>query len=179
MLGDVKRWVVGSPLETARQAHERLNKRTALAVFSSDAMSSSAYATEEILRHLALAGPALVGAAAFQYAMPLGLLIALLLAIVAFSYRQTIAAYPNGGGSYIVASENLGRGPGLVAGASLLIDYVLTVAVSISAGVFALTSLFQGLTAFRVPIAVAAIFLIMVANLRGVRESGQIFSVPT
>ncbi len=124
-------------------------------------------------------GPALVGAAAFQYAMPIGVLIALLLAIVAFSYRQTIAAYPNGGGSYIVASENLGRGPGLIAGASLLIDYVLTVAVSISAGVFALTSLFQGLTAFRVPIAVAAIALIMLANLRGVRESGQIFSVPT
>ncbi|WP_026369368.1 APC family permease [Kallotenue papyrolyticum] len=177
MLAEIKRVVIGSPLETARQSHERLNKRTALAVFSSDAMSSSAYATEEILRHLALAG--LVGTAAFHYAMPIALLIGLLLVIVAFSYRQTIAAYPNGGGSYIVASDNLGRLPGLVAGAALLIDYVLTVAVSISAGVFALTSLFQDLTPYRVEIALLAITVITLANLRGVRESGAVFSVPT
>ncbi|HEY0603739.1 MAG TPA: APC family permease, partial [Herpetosiphonaceae bacterium] len=179
MIGELKRAVIGSPLETARQAHERLNKRTALAVFSSDAMSSSAYATEEILRHLALAGPVLVGAAAFRYAGPLAGLIALLLIIVVFSYRQTIAAYPKGGGSYIVCSENLGRMPGLIAGAALLTDYILTVAVSISAGVFALTSLIKSLAPYSVPIAVAAIILIALANLRGLRESGALFAAPT
>lgn len=179
MLSELKRYVIGSPIETARQAHERLNKRTALAVFSSDAMSSSAYATEEILRHLALAGPILLGAAAFQYAMPLAGLIALLLVIVVFSYRQTIAAYPKGGGSYIVCSENLGRLPGLIAGAALLTDYVLTVAVSISAGVFALTSLIKPLAPYAVLIAVIAIFLIAVANMRGLRESGALFAAPT
>ena len=179
MLADFKRLLVGSPLESARQIHERLNKKTAMAVFSSDAMSSSAYATEEILRHLALAGPALVGAAAFRYAGPIAGLIALLFIIVVFSYRQTIAAYPNGGGAYIVATDNLGQIPGLIAGAALLIDYVLTVAVSIAAGVAALTSLFQGLTPFRVHIAVVAIIIIAFANLRGVRESGRLFSAPT
>lgn len=177
MLGDFKRTIIGSPIETARAAHERLNKKTALAVFSSDAMSSAAYATEEILRHLALAG--LFGPAAFRYAGPLGGLIALLLIIVAFSYRQTIAAYPKGGGSYIVATDNLGRMPGLVAGAALLIDYVLTVAVSISAGVFALTSLIRPLAPYSILIAVIAIALIALANLRGLRESGAIFAVPT
>lgn len=177
MLGDFKRTIIGSPIETARASHERLNKKTALAVFSSDAMSSSAYATEEILRHLALAG--LFGPAAFRYAGPLGGLIALLLIIVAFSYRQTIAAYPKGGGSYIVATDNLGRMPGLVAGAALLIDYVLTVAVSISAGVFALTSLIRPLAPYSILIAVIAIALIALANLRGLRESGAIFAVPT
>lgn len=179
MIGELKRVVIGSPLETARQDHERLNKRTALAVFSSDAMSSSAYATEEILRHLALAGPVLVGAAAFRYSGPLAGLIALLLIIVVFSYRQTIAAYPKGGGSYIVCSENLGRMPGLIAGAALLTDYILTVAVSISAGVFALTSLIKPLAPYSVPIAVIAIILIALANLRGLRESGALFAAPT
>jgi amino acid transporter len=179
MLGELKRFIIGSPIETARQAHERLNKRTALAVFSSDAMSSSAYATEEILRHLALAGPALIGAASFRYAGPLAGLITLLLIIVVFSYRQTIAAYPKGGGSYIVCSENLGKYPGLVAGAALLTDYVLTVAVSISAGVFALTSLIQPLAPYAVEIAVVAIALIALANMRGLRESGALFAAPT
>lgn len=177
MIGELKRFVIGSPLETARQAHERLNKRTALAVFSSDAMSSSAYATEEILRHLALAN--IAGYAAFRYAGPIAGLIALLLVVVAFSYRQTIAAYPKGGGSYIVATDNLGRIPGLIAGAALLIDYVLTVAVSISAGVFALTSLIRPLAPYSVYIAVGAIALIALANLRGLRESGAIFAIPT
>jgi amino acid transporter len=177
VLTQLKSVVIGNPLETARQVHERLNKRTALAVFSSDAMSSSAYATEEILRHLALAG--LVGVTAFRYAAPLAGLIVLLLIVVVFSYRQTIAAYPKGGGSYIVASDNLGQLPGLVAGAALLIDYILTVAVSISAGVFALTSLHRELTPYSVPIAVVAIGLIAIANLRGLRESGVLFSAPT
>ena len=179
MFAELKRFVIGTPIETARAIHERLNKRTALAVFSSDAMSSSAYATEEILRHLALAGPALIGAAAFRYSGPLAGLIALLLIIVVFSYRQTIAAYPKGGGSYIVCSENLGRLPGLIAGASLLTDYVLTVAVSISAGVFALTSLIRPLAPYSVPIAVGAIVLIALANMRGLRESGALFAAPT
>ena len=179
MIGELKRLMIGTPLETARAVHERLNKRTALAVFSSDAMSSASYATEEILRHLALAGPALIGAAAFRYSGPLGGLIALLLIIVVFSYRQTIAAYPKGGGSYIVCSENLGRMPGLIAGAALLTDYILTVAVSISAGVFALTSLIKSLAPYSVPIAVIAIALIALANLRGLRESGALFAAPT
>lgn len=179
MIGELKRLMIGTPLETARAVHERLNKRTALAVFSSDAMSSASYATEEILRHLALAGPVLVGAAAFQYSGPLAGLIALLLIIVVFSYRQTIAAYPKGGGSYIVCSENLGMMPGLIAGAALLTDYILTVAVSISAGVFALTSLIKSLAPYSVPIAVIAIVLIALANLRGLRESGTLFAAPT
>ncbi|MBV9789182.1 MAG: APC family permease [Chloroflexi bacterium] len=179
MIGELKRLMIGTPLETARAVHERLNKRTALAVFSSDAMSSASYATEEILRHLALAGPALIGAAAFRYSGPLGGLIALLLIIVVFSYRQTIAAYPKGGGSYIVCSENLGRMPGLIAGAALLTDYILTVAVSISAGVFALTSLIKSLAPYSVPIAIIAIALIALANLRGLRESGALFAAPT
>ena len=126
----VKRIFIGSPIETARQAHERLSKRTALAVFSSDALSSVAYATQEILIHMAPAGVLI-----FSRALPISGLIVLLLVIVGISYRQTIAAYPSGGGSYIVANDNLGLLPGLTAGASLLIDYVLTVAVSISAGV--------------------------------------------
>lgn len=175
MLGELKQVVIGSPLETARQIHERLSKKTALAVFSSDAMSSVAYATEEVLRHLA---PAMaLGAMAF--AGPIGGAIAALLIIVAFSYRQTISAYPNGGGSYIVATDNLGRLPGLVAGAALLVDYVLTVAVSISSGVFALTSLFPTLGPYAVILALLAIAGVTVANLRGVRESGAIFSLPT
>jgi amino acid transporter len=177
MLADLKRVVIGNPLETARQVHERLTKKIAMAVFSSDAMSSSAYATEEIVRHLALAG--LVGAAAFRYTAPIAGLISLLLLIVVFSYRQTILAYPNGGGAYIVATDNLGRYPGLVAGAALLTDYVLTVAVSIAAGVAALTSLYPVLLPYRVEIAVAAILIIMFANLRGVRESGRLFATPT
>jgi amino acid transporter len=177
MIAELKRFVIGTPLETARQAHERLNKKTAMAVFSSDAMSSSAYATEEILRHLALGG--LIGIMAFSYALPIAVLIVLLLVIVTFSYRQTIAAYPNGGGAYVVATDNLGELPGLVAGAALLIDYVLTVAVSISAGVAAITSLFQGLTPYRIEIALVAVSMIAIGNLRGVRESGRLFAVPT
>lgn len=175
MLSEFKQVVIGSPLETARQVHERLNKKTALAVFSSDAMSSVAYATEEVLRHLA---PALAFGA-FFYAGPIGVAIATLLIVVAFSYRQTISAYPNGGGSYIVATDNLGRMPGLIAGAALLVDYVLTVAVSISSGVYAITSLFPALASYAVPLALVAIGVITLANLRGLRESGAIFSLPT
>src|SRR5215211_7503421 len=143
MVTSVKRLLVGSPLRTEQAAHERLSKKTALAVFSSDALSSTAYATEEILLVLAVAA-AFGQADAFRYVVPISIGIGVLLVIVAISYRQTIHAYPSGGGAYIVAKENLGTNAGLVAGASLLVDYVLTVAVSIAAGVAAITSMPRG-----------------------------------
>ncbi|HET6891725.1 MAG TPA: APC family permease, partial [Pyrinomonadaceae bacterium] len=163
--------------------HERLTKKTALAVFSSDALSSTAYATEEILLVLAVAAAATAGAS-FSYVVPISIGIALLLAIVATSYRQTIHAYPSGGGAYIVAKENLGTTPGLVAGASLLVDYVLTVSVSIAAGVAAITSAVQGtryawLNEHKVFLCLIFIAFIAIANLRGVRESGALFATPT
>ncbi|MBX6341121.1 MAG: APC family permease [Thermomicrobiaceae bacterium] len=170
----LRRLVIGQPLPTSQAVHERLTKIKALAVFSSDALSSTAYATEEILLILVLAG-----LAAYDYVIPIGLAIAALLAIVAFSYRQTIHAYPQGGGSYIVTKDNLGTMPSLVAAAALMTDYVLTVAVSISSGVAAITSAFSGLVPWRVELAVAAIVLVMLGNLRGIRESGTIFAVPT
>ncbi len=170
----VKRLLIGRPLSTAEAPHERLSKVKALAVFSSDALSSTAYATEEILRVLILAGMA-----AYSFVLPIGLAIVLLLAIVVISYRQTIQAYPHGGGTYIVTKDNLGSYPGLVAAAALLTDYVLTVAVSTSAGVAAVTSAFEQLWPLRVELAVASITLLTIANLRGVRESGTIFALPT
>ncbi|MBI1848485.1 MAG: APC family permease [Candidatus Rokubacteria bacterium] len=170
----LKRLLVGSPIPTAQGRHERLGKATALAVFASDALSSVAYATEEILLILVLAG-----SAALSFSLPIGLAIALLIAIVVSSYRQTILAYPGGGGAYIVAKDNLGVAPGLVAGAALLIDYVLTVSVSVAAGVAALTSAVPALHRFRVALCVAAVVLVAVANLRGIRESGAIFATPT
>jgi amino acid transporter len=168
------RLLFGRPIPTALEHQERLTKVKALAVFSSDALSSVAYATEEIMKVLVLAG---VGA--FALTLPISGLIVGLLAIVVISYRQTIAAYPTGGGSYIVASDNLGAVPGLVAAASLMIDYVLTVAVSIAAGVLALTSLQPALLPYRVELAVGAVALVALANLRGIREAGSIFAVPT
>jgi amino acid transporter len=170
----LKRWAVGKPMPLAQAHHERLGKTVALAVFSSDALSSVAYATEEILLVLLLAG-----AAAAHLSVPLALAIAGLLLIVAVSYQQTIHAYPSGGGSYIVARANLGPMPGLVAAAALLIDYVLTVSVSVAAGVAALTSAVPGLLTHRVALGVGFIALIAFANLRGVRESGRVFAVPT
>ncbi len=170
----VKRWLVGAPMSLAQARHERLTKTVALAVFSSDALSSVAYATEEILLVLVLAGTA-----ALHLTLPISFAIAGLLTVVAVSYQQTIHAYPSGGGSYIVARANLGATPGLVAAAALLIDYVLTVAVSVAAGVAALTSAFPGLASHRVLLGVAFITIIAFANLRGVRESGRIFAVPT
>src|SRR5918998_1647663 len=174
MLADLKRVVGGFPLKTARQHHERLSKKVALAVFSSDALSSVAYATEEILLVLVLGG-----IAALQLSLPVAGAIAVLLFVVAFSYRQTIKAYPNGGGSYIVAKDNLGMFPSLTAGAGLLVGYVLTVAVSLSAGVSAIVSALPQLDTYRVPIALAFVILLTLANLRGLRESGMIFSFPT
>lgn len=168
------RVLIGNPIESAQAIHERLSKSKALAVFSSDALSSTAYATEEILLILVVAG-----AAAYTTLIPIGIAIAALLGIVVFSYRQTINAYPNGGGSYIVTKDNLGRKPSLLAASALLSGYILTVAVSVSAGVAAMTSAVDGLAPYRVWLAVGAILFIMLANLRGVRESGTIFAVPT
>ncbi|MGE5850667.1 MAG: APC family permease [Candidatus Methylomirabilota bacterium] len=174
MPSSVKRMILGTPLATAAEKHERLGKVTGLAVFASDALSSVAYATEEILLVLVTAGTA-----ALSLSLPIGAAIALLVIIVASSYWQTIHAYPSGGGAYIVASDNLGKLPSLVAGAALLIDYVLTVAVSIAAGVAAITSAFPLLFPWRVTLGVFAVVGITVANLRGVRESGRLFAVPT
>lgn len=181
--GKLKRVMVGKALRNEQADHERLSKKVALAVFSSDALSSTAYATEEILLVLATAF-AFGQANAFSYVIPVSIGIALLLAIVTVSYRQTIHAYPTGGGAYIVAKENLGTTPGLIAGAALLVDYVLTVSVSVSAGVAAITSAAQDtpyswISDHKVAICLGFIGLICVANLRGVRESGSIFALPT
>src|SRR5262245_1225431 len=170
----LKRLFVGSPLPTAQQRHERLDKTTALATFASDALSSVAYATEEILLVLVLAGTA-----ALSYSLPIGVAIAVLIAVVVSSYRQTIRAYPHGGGAYLVTKDNLGVSSGLIAGAALLIDYVLTVAVSIAAGVAAVTSALPALFPYRVWLCVGAVTGVALANLRGIRESGKLFAAPT
>ncbi len=170
----LKRVFVGTPIPTAQSRHERLDKSTALAVFASDALSSNAYATEEIL--LVLVG---AGTLALSYSLPIAVAIAILIAIVVSSYRQTILAYPKGGGAYLVTKDNLGVAPGLVAGAALLIDYVLTVAVSVAAGIVALTSAFPALFPYRVWLGVLAVAGTAVANLRGIRESGRVFAAPT
>jgi amino acid transporter len=170
----VKRWLVGPPIPSHLAHHERLSRVTGLAVLSSDALSSVAYATEEILRVLIL-----VGASALTLSSPIAIVIATILAIVVFSYRQTILAYPSGGGAYIVARENLGERPALVAAAALLIDYVLTVAVSIAAGIAAVTSAFPETFPYRVEMTLACVGLLAIGNLRGIRESGRIFSLPT
>ncbi|MEW5719629.1 MAG: APC family permease, partial [Chloroflexota bacterium] len=169
-----KHVLVGKPLPTEAEKGERLNKIRALAVLSSDAISSSAYATEEILLVVILAGT--IGLA---YSVPIAISIAALLAIVAFSYRQTVHAYPQGGGAYNVARENLGTSFGLVAAAALLVGYVMTVAVSVAAGTAAITSAIQGLYPYNVEISVGFVALITMINLRGVKESGTIFAVPT
>ena len=175
--GAVKRFVIGNPIATSEDQHQRLSKKVALPVFASDAISSTAYATEEILIvFLSLAG---VGMAAYTKLVPISIMVIILLAIVATSYRQTIFAYPNGGGSYVVSKENLGEYPGLVAGASLLIDYVLTVCVSVAGGVAAIVSAFNGLAPYRVQLCIGFVLLMMVANLRGLKESGSLFAPPT
>jgi amino acid transporter len=172
--GRVKRALIGAPLTTAAAAHERLTKVKALAVLSSDALSSVAYATEEILQVLLLAG-----LGALSLSLPIGAAIIALLVIVGLSYRQTIKAYPNGGGSYIVAIDNLGVIPALTAGSALLFGYVVTVSVSIAAGVAALSSAVPSLRDHRVVLGLGFILLVTVLNLRGIRESGSIFAVPT
>jgi amino acid transporter len=170
----VKRWLVGNPLKTAQAVHERLSKRLALAVFSSDALSSVAYATEEILLVLVPVSLALA-----HFAIPISLMIILLLAILTLSYSQIIFEYPGGGGAYIVSKSNLGEWPGLTAAASLMIDYVLTVAVSVAAGIAAITSAIPALFPHRAILGIFAILVVLLVNLRGVRESGKVFAVPT
>ncbi len=179
MLDTAKRLLVGRPLATSEQEHQRIIKTIALAVFSSDAISSTAYATEEILFVIAVTPASL--ALGLSKLVPIAVVVAILLAIVATSYRQTIFAYPSGGGSYIVSRENLGEMPSLIAGASLLVDYILTVAVSISAGVAAIISIpqFQSAHSYRVLICLAVLAFITLMNLRGVKESGRVFAFPT
>lgn len=175
MLSTLKRVVIGKPLPSHDEQHQRLSNKVGLAVFASDAISSTAYATEEILFVIF----PLAGFASLKYLNPMAFVVLVLLAIVATSYKQTIKAYPSGGGSYVVARENLGVVPSLIAGASLLVDYVLTVAVSVSAGVAAITSAVDGLGDYRVLMCLAAVMIIMLANLRGVKESGRVFALPT
>jgi amino acid transporter len=170
----LKRLLVGKPIPSHLAHHERLSRPIGLAVLSSDALSSVAYATEEILRVLILAGATVLSAAS-----PIAFVIAAILVIVVFSYRQTIHAYPSGGGAYIVGRDNLGETPALIAAAALLIDYVLTVAVSIAAGVAAITSAVPEWHVSRVELTLVFVFILMVGNLRGIRESGRIFAVPT
>jgi amino acid transporter len=171
----LKTKLLGNPLDTDQLQHERLGRPTALAVFASDALSSTAYATEEILRTLI----PVVGLLAFSFVVPITLAMTGVLVILMFSYRQTIKAYPSAGGAYIVTKDNLGLLPAQVAGVALLTDYILTVAVSVSAGVAALYSAFGDLRPYRVPIALGFIAIIAWGNLRGVRESGRMFAVPT
>jgi amino acid transporter len=167
-------WLIGRPLATADAPHQTIGKLVGLAVFASDALSSTAYATQEILVILAVAGMG-----AFGHAFPISMAIVVLLTIVTISYEQTIHAYPGGGGAYIVARDNLGELPAQTAGAALLTDYVLTVAVSVSSGVAQLVSAYPALFDYRVPIAVGLVLFVMVVNLRGVKESGATFALPT
>ena len=167
-------WLIGRPLRTADAADQAIGKTIGLAVFASDALSSTAYATDEILFVLAAAGTA-----AFVYALPISLAIVALLAIVTLSYLQTIHAYPGGGGAYIVARDNLGEFPAQIAGAALLTDYILTVSVSVASGMAQLTSAYPSLLPYRVLLAVGMVLLMMVVNLRGVRESGAILAIPS
>jgi amino acid transporter len=170
----VKHFLLGRPLANEQDIEERLSKKKALAIFSSDAISSSAYATEEILRALLVGGFAVLA-----LAMPVSIGIAILLAIVAISYRQVVFAYPSGGGSYSVSKQNFGRNMSLVAASALFIDYVLTVAVSTSSAVEQIVSAVEPLAPYRVAIGVVAIGLITLGNLRGIREAGSIFAIPT
>ncbi|MEW5701662.1 MAG: APC family permease [Candidatus Zixiibacteriota bacterium] len=174
MLDELRQFLIGSPIPSARETHERLSKVRGLAIFSSDALSSVAYATEEIMRALIVAGTA-----ALVYSPPIAIAIVAVMILVSMSYFQTIHAYPSGGGAYIVARANLGNGAGLTAAGALQIDYILTVAVSTTAGVAAITSAFPALLPWRVLIGLGTIAFVTWGNLRGVRESGAIFAIPT
>lgn len=170
----LKRLAVGQPISTHAELHHRLNKRIGLAVFSSDALSSSAYATDEILLVLVLAGSGAIG-----HSIPIALAVGFVLSVVVASYRQTVRAYPSGGGAYIVAHDNLGEKAGLVAASALLIDYVLTVSVSVAAGIAAIGAAFPGLRGSAVGLSLLVVVFITLANLRGLKESGTLFSIPT
>src|SRR5678816_907557 len=170
----LRSWLIGRPLSTADAAHQTIGKAIGLAVFASDALSSTAYATQEILGVIAGAGMM-----AYGYLFPISLAIVMLLTIVTISYQQTIHAYPGGGGAYIVARDNLGELPAQTAGAALLTDYILTVSVSVSSGIAQIVSAYPDLFPYRVYLAVGAVMLITVINLRGVKESGSAFAIPT
>jgi amino acid transporter len=171
---DLSHYLIGRPLATADAPHQTIGKAIGLAVFASDALSSTAYATQEILVILAAAGTL-----AFGYVFPISIAIVILLAIVSLSYEQTIHAYPDGGGAYIVSRDNLGEFPALTAAAALLMDYILTVSVSIASGVAQIVSAYPDLFKYRVIIAVSCVIFVMLINLRGVKESGAAFAVPT
>jgi amino acid transporter len=171
---NITHYLIGRPLQTADAPHQTIGKAVGLAVFASDALSSTAYATQEIL--VILAG---AGTMAFGYVFPISIVIVALLAIVVVSYEQIIHAYPNGGGAYVVAADNLGQFPALVAAAALLVDYILTVSVSVSSGVAQITSAYPELFTYRVPLALLFVMLITLVNLRGVRESGTAFAIPS
>ncbi|MBX7253135.1 MAG: amino acid permease, partial [Candidatus Promineofilum sp.] len=173
MLTHLRHLLLGSPLPSARTGELRLDKVRALAALSPDALASVAYANQEIYLGLLVAG-----AAGLNHAFSLALVISGLLALLTLSYRQTIAAYPNGGGSYTVARENLGDTPGLTAAAALLIDYVLNAAVSVTAGVAALASAFPALWPYRTALALLLLLVITLVNLRGVREAGTVMTIP-
>jgi amino acid transporter len=167
-------WFIGRPLSTADAPHQTIGKAVGLAVFASDALSSTAYATQEILGVLVVAGTM-----AYDYVFPISIAIVALLAIVTISYEQTIHAYPGGGGAYIVSRDNLGESPAQIAGSALLMDYILTVAVSISSGVAQIVSAYPDLDPYRIHLGVGAVLIIMLINLRGVKESGTAFAIPT
>ena len=183
---DFRRTLLGRRLASDETHHTKVNNFIGLSVFSSDALSSVAYATQEIMASLSTAGAGLAGglvlaggASIFGLSVPVAIGIVGLLAILAVSYRQTIIAYPGGGGAYIVAKENLGESAALIAGASLLTDYILTVATSVSSGIAAITSAIPGLAGHNVLLTICAIVFVCIANLRGVKESGAFFAVPT
>jgi amino acid transporter len=172
-----KRILLGRPIATSEEGHQKLRKRIALPIFASDAISSTAYATDEIV--LVLVAQAGIGVAAFTKLVPIAIIVSVLLVIVVLSYRQTIYAYPSGGGAYVVSRENLGEIPSLVAGASLMTDYILTVSVSVAGGVLAIQSAFDFDPKWRVPLCLVLIAVMTVANLRGLKESGSLFAPPT
>ena len=176
-MASIKKFLIGKPLASDQEQHQRLSKKIALPVFASDAISSKAYATDEILVVLLIGAG--VGASAFTPLLPIAIIVCVLLAIVVLSYRQTIMAYPSGGGAYIVSRENLGSAPSLVAGSALLVDYILTVSVSVAGGVLAIRTATGIDRAYTVPLCLLCIFVMTVMNLRGVKESGAAFAGPT
>ncbi|MEI8161366.1 MAG: APC family permease [Actinomycetes bacterium] len=176
-MSKLKKFLIGSPISSEEEQHQRLSKKIALPVFASDAISSTAYATDEILVVLLMGAG--VGAAAFKPLLPIAIVVCVLLVIVVLSYRQTIMAYPSGGGAYIVSRENLGAVPALIAGSSLLVDYILTVAVSVAGGVLAIRTATGLDRSWAVPLCLICVFFMTVMNLRGVKESGAAFAGPT
>ena len=176
-MSKIKNFLIGKPISSAEEQHQRLRKAIALPVFASDAISSTAYATDEILVVLLIGAG--IGRRAFAPLLPIAIIVCILLVIVVLSYRQTIHAYPSGGGAYIVSRENLGSTPALIAGSSLLVDYILTVSVSVAGGVLAMRTAFGLDRSMAVPLCLACVFVMTIMNLRGVKESGAAFAGPT